>query len=92
MLMHSQKAPLHSLLHGRKLAGKNQWLPLNPQLSGTSHLSEQTSNLAPGTPCDDGEKGGEERLVGVDGVGEERGGADVLAWPWRFADVLAWPW
>ena len=44
-------------------------------------------NLGSGTPCDDGE----ERLVGVDGVGEVRGGADGLAWPRRCADGLAWP-
>ena len=43
-------------------------------------------NLGSGTPSGDGE----ERLVGVDGVGEVRG-AGGLAWPRRFADVLAWP-
>ena len=44
-------------------------------------------NLGSGTPCDDGDWDGEERLVGVDGVG----GADGLAWPRRVADGLAWP-
>ena len=36
-------------------------------------------NLGSGTPRDDGEHGSEERLVGVDGVGEVRGDADGLA-------------